>query len=160
MIWRTPVPSPATTQILNEPIFSEPDRVESKATKSPLALHRGLPTNGPSNLVSCRAVAGLSVSDSIGGDELFWRRPLLVLHERHQEHVVFAPDDEDALASVTAGVRVFQDVEQIAALDTARFASSPILAGGRPSSRAGCRGRLTADLSLPHSPRARRTWCC
>lgn len=40
---------------------------------------------------------------------------MVVLHERHQENVVFAADDEDALAGVTAGVRMFQDVEQIRA---------------------------------------------
>jgi hypothetical protein len=42
---------------------------------------------------------------------------VLVLHERHQVHVVLAPDDEDALAGVTVRVRMLQDVEQIAALD-------------------------------------------
>jgi hypothetical protein len=42
---------------------------------------------------------------------------VLVLHERHQEHVVFASDNEDALAGVTVGVRVLQDVEQVATLD-------------------------------------------
>ena len=42
---------------------------------------------------------------------------MLVLDERHQVHVVLAPDDEDALAGVTVGVRVFQDVEQVATLD-------------------------------------------
>ena len=42
---------------------------------------------------------------------------MLVLHERHQVHVALAPDDEDALAGVTVGVRVFKDVEQITALD-------------------------------------------
>jgi hypothetical protein len=33
---------------------------------------------------------------------------VLVFHERHEVHIVLAPDDEDALAGVTAGVRVFQ----------------------------------------------------
>ena len=42
---------------------------------------------------------------------------MLVLDERHQVHVVLALDDEDALAGVTIGVRVLQDVEQVAALD-------------------------------------------
>ena len=42
---------------------------------------------------------------------------MLVLHERHQVHVVLAPDDEDALAGVTVGIRVFQDVEQVATFD-------------------------------------------
>src|ERR1700704_1471021 len=41
---------------------------------------------------------------------------MLVLDERHQVHVVLALDDEDALASVPVGVRVFQDVEQVATL--------------------------------------------
>jgi hypothetical protein len=30
---------------------------------------------------------------------------------------VLAPDDEDALAGITVGVRMFQDVEQVAAFD-------------------------------------------
>jgi hypothetical protein len=37
--------------------------------------------------------------------------------ERHQLHVVLASDDEDALAAVTLGVRVPQDIEQVASLD-------------------------------------------
>ena len=42
---------------------------------------------------------------------------MLVLDERHQVHVLLALDDEDALAGVPVGVRVFQDVEQVAALN-------------------------------------------
>jgi hypothetical protein len=42
---------------------------------------------------------------------------VLVFHERHEVHVVLAPDDDDALAGVTVGIRVFPDVEQIAARD-------------------------------------------
>src|SRR5260221_8638175 len=42
---------------------------------------------------------------------------VLVLDEGHQVHVVLPLDDEDALASVTVEVRVFQDVEQVATLN-------------------------------------------
>jgi len=42
---------------------------------------------------------------------------LLVLDKRNQVHVLLAADDEDALTGVTFGVRVLDDVEQIAALD-------------------------------------------
>jgi hypothetical protein len=42
---------------------------------------------------------------------------VLVLNERHQVHVVRALDDEDGLAGVPVGVRVFQDVEQVATFD-------------------------------------------
>jgi hypothetical protein len=42
---------------------------------------------------------------------------VLVLDERHQVHVVLALDDEDALAGVAVGARVFQDIEQVATLD-------------------------------------------
>jgi hypothetical protein len=42
---------------------------------------------------------------------------VLVLDERHQVHVVLALDDEDALAGIRVGVRVFQDVQQIATLN-------------------------------------------
>ena len=42
---------------------------------------------------------------------------MLVLDERHQVHVVLAPDAEDALAGVPVGVRVLQDTEQVASLD-------------------------------------------
>jgi hypothetical protein len=41
---------------------------------------------------------------------------VLTLHERHQIHVVVASDDEDARAAVTLGVRVVQNVEQVATL--------------------------------------------
>lgn len=42
---------------------------------------------------------------------------MLIFDERHEVHVVFTSDDENALAGVTVGVRVFQDVEHVAALD-------------------------------------------
>jgi hypothetical protein len=42
---------------------------------------------------------------------------MLVFDERHQEYVVLALDDEDALAGVPLGVRMLQDVEHIATLD-------------------------------------------
>ena len=42
---------------------------------------------------------------------------VLVFDERHEVHVLLATDHEDALAGVTVGVRMFQDVEQAAALD-------------------------------------------
>jgi hypothetical protein len=42
---------------------------------------------------------------------------VLILDERHQIHVVLAADDEEALAAVTLGVRVLQDIEQVASLD-------------------------------------------
>ena len=42
---------------------------------------------------------------------------MLVLDERHQVYVVLALDDEDALAGVPVGIRVLEDVEQIAPLD-------------------------------------------
>ena len=42
---------------------------------------------------------------------------MLVLDEWHEVHVLLATDHEDALAGVTVGVRMFQDVEQVAALD-------------------------------------------
>ena len=37
---------------------------------------------------------------------------MLVFGERHQVHVVVAPDNEDALAGVTVRVRMLQEVEQ------------------------------------------------
>ena len=40
---------------------------------------------------------------------------MFVFHERH--HVVLAPDDEDPLAGIAVGVLMFQDVQQVAALD-------------------------------------------
>ena len=42
---------------------------------------------------------------------------MLILDARHQIHVVLTSDDEDALAAVTLGVRVLQDIEQVASLD-------------------------------------------
>src|SRR5918994_1654001 len=42
---------------------------------------------------------------------------MLILDEWDEVHVLLAPDDEDALAGVTVRVRMFQDVQQIAALD-------------------------------------------
>src|SRR6266850_8390423 len=42
---------------------------------------------------------------------------VLILDERHQIHVVLPSDDENALAAVTLGVRVLQDIEQVASLD-------------------------------------------
>ena len=51
---------------------------------------------------------------------------MLVLDERHQVHVVVALEDEDALAAVTFGVRVLQDIEQVAALDVADDVLNPV----------------------------------
>ena len=42
---------------------------------------------------------------------------MLVLHQRHEEHVVVPLNDEDALASITGRIGVLQDIEQVAALD-------------------------------------------
>ena len=42
---------------------------------------------------------------------------MLVFDEGDEVHVVLAPEDEDALAAVAVGVRMFQDVEHVAALD-------------------------------------------
>jgi hypothetical protein len=42
---------------------------------------------------------------------------VLILDERHQIHVVLASNDEDALAAVTLGVLVLQDIKQVASLD-------------------------------------------
>jgi hypothetical protein len=42
---------------------------------------------------------------------------VLILDEGHQIHVVLASDDENALTAVTLGVRVLQDIEQVASLD-------------------------------------------
>src|SRR5258705_2282822 len=50
-------------------------------------------------------------------DDRLQEHCVLVLDERHQVNVVFALDDEDALAGVPVGVRVFQDVEQVATLN-------------------------------------------
>lgn len=41
---------------------------------------------------------------------------MLVRDERHQIRVILTPDDEDALAGVTVGVWVLQDVEQVASI--------------------------------------------
>jgi hypothetical protein len=50
-------------------------------------------------------------------DDRLQEHRVLVLDERHQIHVVLALDDEDALAGVPVGIRVFQDVEQVATLN-------------------------------------------
>ena len=42
---------------------------------------------------------------------------MLVLDERHQIYVVLSSNDENALAAVTPGVRVLQNIEQVASLD-------------------------------------------
>ena len=42
---------------------------------------------------------------------------MVILDERHQIHVILSSDDENALATVTLGVRVLQDIEQVASLD-------------------------------------------
>ena len=41
---------------------------------------------------------------------------LTVLDKRHEVHVVLASDDEDALAGITVGVWMLQDVEQVTTL--------------------------------------------
>jgi hypothetical protein len=51
---------------------------------------------------------------------------VLVLDERHQVHVVLASDYEDALARIPLGVRVFKNIEQVAALDVEDASSNPM----------------------------------
>jgi hypothetical protein len=50
-------------------------------------------------------------------DDRLQEHRVLVFDERHEVHIVLAPDDEDALAGVTVRVRMLKDVEQFAALD-------------------------------------------
>jgi hypothetical protein len=50
-------------------------------------------------------------------DDRLQKDRVLILDERHQIHVVLSSDDENALAAVTLGVRVLQDIEQVASLD-------------------------------------------
>jgi hypothetical protein len=45
---------------------------------------------------------------------------LLVFDERHEVDVILALNDEDALANVAVGVRKFQDIGDVAALDVKR----------------------------------------
>ena len=56
---------------------------------------------------------------------------MLILDKRHEVHVVLTPDDEDPLPGVTVGIRVFQNVEQIAALDVEDDVLEPDLAIAR-----------------------------
>src|SRR5713101_1683435 len=50
-------------------------------------------------------------------DDRLQENRVLIFDERHQIHVVLSSDDENALAAVTLGVRVLQDIEQVASLD-------------------------------------------
>jgi hypothetical protein len=50
-------------------------------------------------------------------DDRLQQDRLVILDERHEVHVVLASDNGDALAGVAVGVRVFQDVQQVATLD-------------------------------------------
>ena len=69
---------------------------------------------------------------------------VLVLDERHQVHIVLPPDDEDTLASVTAGVRMFENVEQVAPLDVEDDVLEPD-AALRPSFRSSRRPRRSTS---------------
>ena len=64
---------------------------------------------------------------------------MLVFDERHQVDVLLALDDEDALAGVPVGVRVFQDVEQVAALnvkdDVLELLEASVLQASAPISK-------------------------
>jgi hypothetical protein len=42
---------------------------------------------------------------------------VLVFDERHEVHVVIVANDEDALTGISFAVRVFQDLQEVAALD-------------------------------------------
>jgi hypothetical protein len=55
---------------------------------------------------------------------------VLVFNERHQVHVIVASDDENTPAAVTVGVRMFQDVQQLAALDVEDDVLKPDARGG------------------------------
>ena len=51
---------------------------------------------------------------------------MLILDQGHQIHVVLASDDEDALAGVPIGVRMLQDVEQVATFMWKTMSSNPM----------------------------------
>jgi Rad3-related DNA helicase len=53
---------------------------------------------------------------------------VLIFDERHQIYIVLTSENENALAAITLGVRVLQDIEQVASLD-----------GGRRFLRTRCR---------------------
>ena len=82
---------------------------------------------------------------------------MLILDERHEMHVVLTSDDENALAAVTLGARVLQDVEQVASLDV----SPPIDVGpavGRPNVMAeAVAGGEPVSTHEHHASRGRRT---
>ena len=55
---------------------------------------------------------------------------MLVFYERHQVYVGLASDDENALAGVTPGIRVLQDVEQVSTFDVENDVLEPDAAVG------------------------------
>src|SRR5688500_17034259 len=84
--------------------FHSPRSTESSSCFSSASIFMGLLTEV--------LLRGLSTRD----DRLQEDRAL-ILDERHQIHVVLSSDDEYALAAVTLGVRVLQDIEKIASFD-------------------------------------------
>src|SRR5688572_14799458 len=83
--------------------FATLDRLEQVLFVS-VHLHRRTPHRGIGSCLPAR-------------DDRLQEDRVLIFDEGDEVYVVLAPNDEDALAGVTVGVRVFQNVEQVATLD-------------------------------------------
>src|SRR4029450_14012443 len=96
---------------------------EYRARLPPLADFHSPRSTDSSNSFSSASIfiVGLFTEVLVRGlparDDCLQEDRVLIFDERHQIHVVLAADAEDALAAVTRGVRVLQDIEQVASLD-------------------------------------------
>ena len=74
---------------------------------------------------------------------------MLVFYKRHEIRVVLTLNDDDALASVPIGVRMIQDIGQVAALDVEDDPSNPASA----NQAANENGPEIVDFSASYSDR-------
>src|SRR5882762_2207437 len=102
--------------------FAYPEKRARSRLPPPADFHSPRSTDSSNSFSSASIfMVGLLTEVLLRGlpawDDRLQEHRVLVLDERHQVHVVLALDDEDALAGVAVGVRVFQDIEQVATLD-------------------------------------------
>src|SRR6188472_3372997 len=104
---------------LRKVVFAEREKRARSRLPSPTDFHSPRSTDSSSSFSSASIfMVGLLTEVLLRGfptrDDRLQEDRVLILDERHQIHVALAADDEDALTAVTLGVRVLQDIEQIA----------------------------------------------
>src|SRR6188472_4211748 len=107
---------------LRKVVFAEREKRARSRLPPPADFHSPRSTDSSNSFSSASIfIVGLLTEVLLGvlpaRDDRLQKDRVFVLNERDQIHVVLSSNDENALAAVTLGVRMLQDIEQVASLD-------------------------------------------